>query len=153
VLDVRTARNDVAAAGGDPLSEGPSRYHLPGQIDELWILDVHGQLLVVDGMYGAKTPTEHEGFTGCVDLELASWMSPNNGPSGENAFRGYEGPGYSEEFWILDVEGTRLMIAAGRSPGSSSEGLALQQAIRLHPNRAMTGLSYPWSTPVNLGMP
>ena len=64
-------------------------------------------------------------------------MSPNNGPSRDNAFSGYEGPGYSEEFWILDVEGTRLMIAAGRSPGARSEDLAEAGHPRLHPNRAM----------------
>jgi hypothetical protein len=35
----------------------------------------------------------------------------------------------SEEFWILDVEGTRLMIVAERSPGSSPGELADQRAI------------------------
>ena len=33
-----------------------------------------------------------------------------------DAYYGYTGPGYTEEFWILDVEGTSLMIAAERSP-------------------------------------
>jgi hypothetical protein len=76
-----------------------------------------------------EMPGDDEGFPGCVGDNLASWMAPNNGPPGDNAFSGYEGPGYSEEFWILDVEGTRLMIVAGRSPGSTSEDLAEQQAI------------------------
>jgi hypothetical protein len=74
-------------------------------------------------------PVSHEGFTECLDANLYSWMSPHLGPTGDNAFFGYTGPGYREEIWILDVEGTRLMIAAGRSPGSSSEDLAEQQAI------------------------
>ena len=39
------------------------------------------------------------------------------------------GPGYREEFWILDVEGTRLMIAAEQSPGSPSEDIAERDAI------------------------
>ena len=46
-----------------------------------------------------------------------------------DGFYGYTGPGYTEEFWILDVEGTRLMIAAGRSPGSPPEDLEEQRAI------------------------
>ena len=46
-----------------------------------------------------------------------------------DAFYGYTGPGYREEFWILDVEGTRLVIVAGRSPASPSEDLTEQRAI------------------------
>ena len=46
--------------GADPPSAGPSRYHQgPGQIDELWILDADGLLVVMDAMYGAETPDEH----------------------------------------------------------------------------------------------
>ena len=38
----------------------PARYHQgPGQIDELWILDMNGELIVLDAMYGAETPAEH----------------------------------------------------------------------------------------------
>jgi hypothetical protein len=33
-----------------------------------------------------------------------SWIAPVNG----GAYFGYTGPGYTEEFWILDVEGSRL---------------------------------------------
>jgi hypothetical protein len=48
------------AGGGDPPSAGPSRYHQgPGQIDEVWILDVDGELIAMDAMYGAETPAEH----------------------------------------------------------------------------------------------
>lgn len=47
------------AGGGDPLESGPSRYHQgPGQIDEVWILDVDGELIVIDAMYGDETPAE-----------------------------------------------------------------------------------------------
>jgi hypothetical protein len=74
-------------------------------------------------------PVNHEGFNECKDLNLYSWGSPNLGPPGDDAFFGYTGPGYREEFWILDVEGTRLMIAAERSAGSPSQDLAEQQAI------------------------
>jgi hypothetical protein len=38
----------------------PSRHHQgPGQIDELWILDVDGVLTVIDTAYYAGTPVEH----------------------------------------------------------------------------------------------
>jgi hypothetical protein len=70
-----------------------------------------------------------DGFPECADDDLESWMSPNNGPPGDNTYRGYEGPGDSEEFWILDVHGTRLVIVAGRSPGSPSQDLSEMQAI------------------------
>ena len=63
-------------------------------------------------------------FTECVGGELKSWISPNAG-----AFFGYTRPGYTEEFWILDVDGTRLVIAAERSPGAPAEDLAELQAI------------------------
>jgi hypothetical protein len=38
----------------------PARYHQgPGQIDEVWILDVDGVLTVIDTAYYAGTPAEH----------------------------------------------------------------------------------------------
>ena len=46
-----------------------------------------------------------------------------------DAFYGYTGPGYIEEFWILDVDGSRLMIAAERSPGSPPKDVAELSAI------------------------
>jgi hypothetical protein len=73
-------------------------------------------------------------FIGCVDGDLYSWISP---PNDEGAFSGYTGPGYREEFWILDVEGTRLMIVAHRSAGAPREDLpelrAILDSIRIEP--------------------
>jgi hypothetical protein len=44
----------------DGVEPGPSRYHQgPGQIDELWILDVDGVLTVIDTAYYAGTPVEN----------------------------------------------------------------------------------------------
>jgi hypothetical protein len=72
-------------------------------------------------------------FIGCVDADLYSWISPPN----EGAFNGYTGPGYREEFWILDVEGARLMIVAHRSAGAPRENLpelrAILDSIRIEP--------------------
>jgi hypothetical protein len=77
-------------------------------------------------------PAERQGdsvrFTGCVDGTLKSWVAPIDTEPGD-AFYGYTGPGYTEEFWILDVEGTRLMIAAGRSPDSPPQDVEEMRAI------------------------
>jgi hypothetical protein len=67
-------------------------------------------------------------FIGCDDGNLKSWVAAIDTEPGD-AFYGYTGPGYTEEFWILDVEGTRLVIVAGRSPGSPSEDLGELQVI------------------------
>jgi hypothetical protein len=48
------------APASAPPAEGPYRYHQgPGQIDELWILDVNGTLVTIDAAYYAGTPQEH----------------------------------------------------------------------------------------------
>jgi hypothetical protein len=70
-------------------------------------------------------PIDHEGFKGCIGGRLNSWVDGIYG----DTFDGYTDPGSREEFWILDVEGTRLVIAAERSPGLPSKDLAEQQAI------------------------
>jgi hypothetical protein len=64
-------------------------------------------------------------FTGCMEGNLQSWI----GTPAFGAYYGYTGPGYTEEFWILDVEGSRLVIAAERSPGSPRKDLGEQRAI------------------------
>ena len=77
-------------------------------------------------------PVEGEGderrFTGCEEGKLKSWVAAIDTEPGD-AYYGYTGPGYTEEFWILDVDGTRLMIVAERSPGSPRKDLAEQRAV------------------------
>jgi hypothetical protein len=77
-------------------------------------------------------PVEREGndrsFAGCIDGNLKSWVAAIDTEPGD-AFYGYTGPGYTEKFWILDVEGTRLMIASGRSPGSPAEDVEEMRTI------------------------
>ena len=68
-------------------------------------------------------------FAECVGGKLKSWVDPLSQPYAGDAFYGYTGPGYTEEFWILDIDGSRLMIAAERSPGSPPEDLGAQRAI------------------------
>jgi hypothetical protein len=72
---------------------------------------------------------DDQSFTECIGGKLKSWVAPFDLAEPGDAFYGYTGPGYVEEFWILDVEGTRLMIAAPQSPGSPAEDLAEQDAI------------------------
>ena len=47
----------------------------------------------------------------------------------EDAFYGYSAPGHTEEFWILDIEGARLMIEANWSPDSPRRDVAEMRAI------------------------
>lgn len=68
-------------------------------------------------------------FDRCDDGDLRSWIAPMDAAEEGDAFYGYTGPGYREEYWILDVDGTRLVIAAGRSSGSPPEDLAELRAI------------------------
>jgi hypothetical protein len=64
-------------------------------------------------------------FADCADGELHSWISTNN----EGSFYGYEDPGHTEEFWILDVQGTRLVLVKDASPGTPAQDLAERDAI------------------------
>lgn len=73
-------------------------------------------------------PVEGEGddrrFTGCVDGNLKSWVAAIDTEPGD-AFYGYNAePGRTEEFWILDVDGTRLVIEANWSPASPRKDVA-----------------------------
>ncbi|HEX7347809.1 MAG TPA: hypothetical protein VF253_13550 [Candidatus Limnocylindrales bacterium] len=68
-------------------------------------------------------------FTDCYRAKLKSWVAFVDTAEPGDAFYGYTGPGYREEFWILDVEGTRLMIAAQTSAGSPSQDVAERDAI------------------------
>lgn len=64
-------------------------------------------------------------FTDCSDGELWSWI----GAPLSFAYHGYSHPGQVEELWLLDVDGQRLMIVAGTSPGSSEADIAELRSI------------------------
>ncbi len=69
---------------------------------------------------------DHTEFTGCTDGNLESWIAPP--PFG--AFYGYNAePGRTEEFWIFDVDCTRLVIEANWSPASPREDVAEMRGI------------------------
>lgn len=67
-------------------------------------------------------------FTGCFGGNLKSWIAPILASRGGYAFYGYT-PHHTEEFWILDVDGYRLVIQANWSPDSPPEDLAEMRAI------------------------
>ena len=68
---------------------------------------------------------EGDAFVGCVNSALASWIAPPL----SFAFYGYTAPGETEDFWILDVDGTRVVIAAIATANASDELIAERQAI------------------------
>jgi hypothetical protein len=77
---------------------------------------------------------DHRRFADCLGGDLHSWI----GTPAFGAFYGYNAePGFTEEFWILDVDGTRVMIAAERSPSSPAEDVselrAILDSIRIEP--------------------
>lgn len=72
-------------------------------------------------------------YTGCTNGELWSWKAPNL----SDAFHGYQGPGAIEEFWILDVDGSRLVIIGGwyeeSPPADIAEMRAILESIQIEP--------------------
>jgi hypothetical protein len=64
------------------------------------------------------------GFTGCDEGEFRSWISPDG-----NTFRLHQGPGQHDQLWIVDVDGTRLVIDATFYEGTSASVTAELQAI------------------------
>ena len=67
-------------------------------------------------------------FGGCVDGNLSSWVAPVDVAEGEGAFYAYNAEPI-EEFWILDADGTRLVVEANWSPNSPPADLAEMRAI------------------------
>jgi hypothetical protein len=70
--------------------------------------------------------TAHDpSFADCRDGEVHSWIAPINGGS----FYGFDGPGQSEEYWILDVDGTRLVLVKFDTPQAPASDRAERDAI------------------------
>ena len=117
--------NDLAAALADLL---PFRVTSPPKDVTIYgYRGKHLELTVPD------LPVKGEGddrrFTRCAEGTLKSWVAAVDTEPGD-AFYGYNGePGRTEEFWILDVDGTRLMIEANWSPASPREDVAEMRAI------------------------
>ena len=82
-------------------------------------------VLTVPDLEADDSPVE-SGFSACPNA-FHSWISPLLGGA-HSAYNGPE-PGLTEEFWILDAEGTRLVIVANTSPSAPPEWVAERQAI------------------------
>jgi hypothetical protein len=106
VEDLAAALADLAPFVVTSPPEEVSAYGHRGMHLELTVPD-----LPVEGA------ADDRSFTGCTDGQLKSWVAAIDTEPGD-AYYGYTGPGYVEEIWILDVEGTRVMIAAEQSPES-----------------------------------
>jgi hypothetical protein len=61
----------------------------------------------------------------CNEGLLRTWIAPVL----SFAFWGYSSPQQTEDFWILDVEGIRLMISATWSPDSPPQDVTEMQAV------------------------
>ena len=81
-------------------------------------------------------------FSACEESELRSWAAPLNG--GE-PFSGYEAEaGMHEEFWIVDVDGTRLVIEMNWSQETSADDIAeIRRDLRLDRDPALSPTKRP----------
>ncbi|MFL6206894.1 MAG: hypothetical protein ACJ739_16250 [Acidimicrobiales bacterium] len=96
----------------------------PSDVTKLGYRGKHLQLTVPDLPYTGEGADRL--FSDCQEDSLHSWIAENNGGS----FYGYNGePGRTEDFWILDVDGTRLAIVTTSSPETTAADLAEMQAI------------------------
>jgi hypothetical protein len=64
-------------------------------------------------------------FTDCFNDWLYTWVAPTV----DWAFHGYTGPHEIAEFWILDVDGSRLVIQANWLPDSPTKDIEEMRAI------------------------
>jgi hypothetical protein len=94
---------------------------------DVTILGHHGKHLELTVPVLAVTGAgDKRQFADCADGELHSWIAKNLGGS----FRGYNAePGRTEQFWILDVNGTRLALVTNASPNSPPQDVAQLRAM------------------------
>jgi hypothetical protein len=83
----------------------------------------HLELTVPD--LAVQVSGDDTAFTDCTNGELKSWI----GEPLSYAFHGYSHPGQVEEIWLLDVDGTRLMIEALSSPSSPESDITELRSI------------------------
>lgn len=65
-----------------------------------------------------------DGFAECDEGEFRSWISPDG-----NSFRVHQGPGQHDRLWIVDVEGTRVVVDATFYDGTPAADMSEVQAI------------------------
>jgi hypothetical protein len=114
VDDLATALADLApfrvtSPPTDVMIAGYRGKHLELTVPNLHVVNVDGE----------------DNFVDCVHGHLMSWTAPLNG----GPYYGYAGPGNTEEFWILDVEGSRLVVSTQRTSDMPAEDIAESRAI------------------------
>jgi hypothetical protein len=67
------------------------------------------------------------GFTTCNGGYFYGWRAPTG--RDRSPTRYYQGPGQELELWVLEVDGSRLLIEANRFPDSPADDVAELQAI------------------------
>jgi hypothetical protein len=102
----------VAAAPTDVTLFGYSGKHVALTVPDLAVTEPDG--------------SGNRAFADCVEGELHSWVSPLLGGS----YWGYGGvTGSTEEFWILDVDGTRLVLEKLNGPNAQADNIAARDAM------------------------
>lgn len=101
---------DVVAAPSDVTAFGYTGKHLKLRVPEMTM---------------DESAANYHDFADCVEGELHSWFAKNN----DGPFYGYDGPGVTEEMWILDTPGTRVVIIKADNPGSPPADIATRDAI------------------------
>ncbi len=82
------------------------------------------QLAGFSGRYIELSIDDDLRFADCDSGEVHFWIE-HQGRS-----RYYQGPGQIEQFWVLDVDGVRLVIEGSRFPAASTSNLdGLQQVL------------------------
>ncbi|HEX4902775.1 MAG TPA: hypothetical protein VFV42_08195 [Acidimicrobiales bacterium] len=90
----------------------------PAAVDLLGHTGVHLQLRVPDLPTEPAERSSDRAFATCTGGQLHSWYAPNL----DGAYYGYNGePGRVEDYWILDVDGTRLVLITTTGPSSPPE--------------------------------
>lgn len=113
VDDLATALSELAPF---ELTEPPT---------DVTLLGHHGKHLKITVPDLAVTGSDDSAeYADCIDGNLQSWIASGDPFYGYNAE-----PGQYDEYWILDVDGTRLMIAIQTSPVMPPEDLVEAHAI------------------------
>jgi hypothetical protein len=113
VVDLAEA---LAALPGFEVLEAPSETTLAGYAGQRFALQV--------------ADLEYEpgrGFTACNGGYFYAWRAPTG--RDRSPTRYYQGPGQQLEMWVLDVDGSRLLIETNRFPDSPADDVAELEAI------------------------
>ncbi len=92
------------------------RFEVTAPPTDVTLLGYEGKHLVL---------SEQSTSVDCPDPDPYNRTTPINGGS----FSGDDGPGLTVELWILDVEGTRLVLGKFDTPQSSAQDLAERDAV------------------------